>query len=111
MKKTALIFVTLLFLLNPLITSVGQDKPGRATVTFFVEEMNCVHCKSKVEKNISFEKGVTDLKCNLESKTVEITYKKDKTSPEKLVKGFEKIKMTAVPVDSVLVKKSNRVEQ
>ena len=101
MKTKGIILVCLLFLLAAVQTIVAQTQKGKDTVTFFVEDMNCEHCKSKVEKNIAFEKGVTDLKCDLEEKTVKITYKREKTSPEKLIKGFEKIKLTAVPVDSI----------
>jgi len=63
--------------------------------------MNCDNCVKKIEKNIAFEKGVTDLKCDLETKTAEVTYNTDKTSEEKLVKAFEKInyKATAIKED------------
>jgi copper chaperone CopZ len=76
-----------------------QDKQkGKETVKFYVEDMTCKNCQAKVEKNIAFEKGVTDLKCNLSEKTVEVTYKTDKTNPEDLKKGFKKIGMNAVKV-------------
>ena len=101
MNKIKIYIVYLLFFLVAVPVLFAQAQKGKNTVTFFVEEMECEHCKSKVEKNIAFEKGVTDLKCDLEQKTVEVTYKTDKTSPEKLIKGFKKIKMTAVPVDSL----------
>ena len=43
-------------------TAYAQDaKKKKDTVTFFVEEMECANCQKKVEKNIAFEKGVTDL--------------------------------------------------
>ena len=109
MKKTALIFVTLFLLLTPQTAGANQNQPDKATVAFFVKGMECENCKSKVEKNMAFEKGVTDLKCDLKSKTVEITYKKNKTSPEKLLKGFLKIKMPAIvmPLDSVSIQNQN----
>lgn len=74
-------------------------KKKKDKVTFFVEGMECANCQKKVEKNISFEKGVTDMKCDLTTRTVEVTYKTDKTSKTKLASAFKKIGMEAVPVD------------
>ncbi len=66
-------------------------KKGKTTTTMYVEGLSCKNCQAKIEKNIAFEKGVTDLKCDLKTKTVEVTYKTDKTDDEKLVKAFDKI--------------------
>lgn len=51
--------------------------------------LDCESCKAKVEKNIAFEKGVKELKVDLESKLVTISYRTDKTSPEKLEKAIQ----------------------
>ncbi len=79
--------------------SAQQTDKKKETVTFFVEGMDCSSCVKKIEKNISFEKGVTDLKCDLSTHTAEVTYKTDKTSKTKLVAAFKKIGMDAVPVE------------
>ena len=96
--KLKIYVVCLIFSLIAMPAVSAQAQKGKSTVTFYVEDMECAHCKSKVEKNIAFEKGVIDLKCDLDKRTVEITYKTGKTTPEKLIKGFKKIKMTAVVV-------------
>ncbi len=102
--KTKLLLLVVLLLGSCLATQVfAQDvkqekKKGKETITFQVDGLFCKNCQAKVEKNIAFEKGVTDLKCDLINKTVTITYKTDKTNPEKLAKAFEKIGMTAVPI-------------
>lgn len=105
MKKSQLLVllistICILFTIQEL--SAQDKKKSKETVTFFVEGMHCKNCQAKIEKNIAFEKGVTDLKCNLETKTVEVTYKSDKTDPEKIAKGFEKIGMPAkiVPAET-----------
>jgi Cu2+-exporting ATPase len=67
----------------------------RETVTFFVKDMDCANCVKKVEKNIAFERGVTDLQCELPAKTVKVTYRTDRTSEDKLVAAFKKIGMEA----------------
>lgn len=111
--KTKHVFLVLLSAVFTFFMATGafaqdkqQDKKkGKETVKFYVENMECKNCQAKVEKNIAFEKGVTDLKCNLPEKTVEVTYKPGKTSPENLKKGFKKIGLTAVEADSVKVKK------
>ena len=79
----------------------AQDKPKKKkdTVTFFVEEMECKNCVKKVEKNIAFEKGVSDLRCDLESRTAKVTYNTSKTTPEQLAAAFKKIGMEAVVTD------------
>ena len=80
-------------------TAFAQDaKNKKEKVTFKIEGMDCEHCVKKVEKNISFEKGVTDLKCDLSTRTAEVTYRADKTSTDKLASAFKKIGMDAVPV-------------
>jgi len=68
---------------------------AKETTKFLIENMSCDNCIKKIEKNIAFEKGVTDLKCDLATKTVEVTYRTDKTSDEKLIKAFDKIKYKA----------------
>lgn len=79
----------------------AQDakKKKKDSVTFFIEAMDCDHCIKKIEKNIAFEKGVTDLKCDLTTRTAVVTYKADKTSKTRLAEAFKKIGMEAVPVD------------
>ena len=76
----------------------AQDKPKKKkeTVTFYVEEMECQNCVKKVEKNIAFEKGVSDLRCDLSDRTAKVTYNTSKTNPEQLAAAFKKIGMEAV---------------
>ena len=74
----------------------AKDKKEKETVTFYVSNIGCENCIKKIEKNISFEKGVIDMKCDLDTKTVQITYRKDKTDTDKLIQAFEKIDYNAV---------------
>ncbi len=53
--------------------------------------MDCASCQAKIEKNIAYEKGVKDLVVDLPTKIVTITYRTDKTSPEKLEKAIQKL--------------------
>jgi len=77
----------------------SKKKNAKETVTFVVDGMDCANCVKKIEKNISFEKGVTDLKCDLSTRTAEITYRSDKTTEDNLVSAFKKIGMEAKTVE------------
>ena len=108
-KHVFLVLVSAIFTLfmatNTFAQKKQEKKNGKETVKFYVEDMECKNCQAKVEKNIAFEKGVTDLKCDLSKKTVEVTYKTDKTTLADLKKGFTKIGMTAIESDSIKVAK------
>lgn len=94
------LFVALICAVFAFSTAYAQDaKKKKETVTFFVEGMECANCVKKIEKNIAFEKGVTDLKCDLTTHTAAVTYRTDKTSQTKLASAFKKIGMKATPVD------------
>lgn len=88
---------TPLLILMLFVTSVAfaQDKKGndKETVTFEVS-MHCQSCQKRIEKNIPYEKGVTDLKVDLPNKTVSIEYKSDKTTVANLQKAIEKLGYT-----------------
>lgn len=61
-------------------------------------DLHCKGCCDKVMKNIAFEKGVKDLVCDLDSKTVTVTYDANKTDVPTLLKAFEKINKPAKPI-------------
>ncbi|WP_165024874.1 MULTISPECIES: heavy-metal-associated domain-containing protein [unclassified Dysgonomonas] len=74
--------------------SFAQDKKNKKDdkeIVLFDVSMHCDNCKKRIEKNIAYEKGVTDMSVDLPNKTVEIEYKKDKTSVEKLQTAIEKL--------------------
>ena len=89
MKRILLFMICAVFAFS---TAFAQNtrQETRKTVTFAVN-ITCENCVQKVEKNINFERGVTDLKCELASKTVQITYRPDRTTEENLVAAFKKI--------------------
>ncbi len=51
-------------------------------------------------KNIAFEKGVKDLGCDLDTKTVTLTYDTTKTDLQTLLQAFEKIHKPAKVKDA-----------
>lgn len=90
-KKIAPLLVLMLLLST---IAFAQDKKGndsgKESVLFDVS-MHCENCKKKIEKNLPFEKGVTNLKVNLDDKTVWVEFKKDKTDIDKLKQAIEKL--------------------
>ncbi len=86
MLKLFSLIVVCLFTISP---AMAQRKGEKKTI--FKVEMHCGNCVKEVESNISWVKGVTDLKCDLETQTVEVTYKTSKTDDKKILAAFDKI--------------------
>lgn len=80
-----------LSLLAVLLGGLNVSAKNMRKVTFKVLQMVCENCEKKVQKNISFEKGLKELRTNVKEKTVTIVYDADKTTVEKLKEGFAKI--------------------
>jgi copper chaperone CopZ len=72
-----------------------KQKGKNEECVVFDVNMSCNNCKTKIEKNIPFEKGVKDLIVSLDDKTVTIKYRNDKTSEDNLKKAIEKLGYTA----------------
>lgn len=73
----------------------AKETKGLATVVFSAN-LHCESCKKKIESNIAFEKGVKDIKVDVEAKTVTVTYRPDKTNSENLQKAIAKLGYTVL---------------
>ncbi len=62
-------------------------------------EIDCQSCANKIKKNIAFEKGVKEIKVDVPSKTVTITYLSDKNTPKKLAEAITKLGYKAKVID------------
>jgi len=60
----------------------------KTTEVTFLVGMHCQGCKDRIEKEIPFEKGVKDLKVDLEKKEVTVVYNPQKTTETKLRNAF-----------------------
>ena len=87
MKRIFSITITLLL-------SVWMLAGERQTIVFDVD-MHCQGCVTKIEKNIAFERGVKDLVCDLDAKTVMVTFDPAKTDVQHLQAAFAKINKPA----------------
>ncbi|MDR0573150.1 MAG: heavy-metal-associated domain-containing protein [Tannerella sp.] len=95
MKRILTVILCATFAFSWASAQETKSKSKKETTKFLIENMQCENCIKKIEKNIAFEKGVTDLKCDLNTHTVEVTYRSDKTTDEKLITAFKKIDMQA----------------
>lgn len=75
------------------ITSFAKDI--KTIIVTTNPQMHCEACKNKIKSNMRFEKGIKAIETNISRQEVTLTYDADKTTPEKLMKGFEKIGYTA----------------
>ncbi|MFA5713419.1 MAG: heavy-metal-associated domain-containing protein [Bacteroidales bacterium] len=93
-KAAALIFTLLLtFSWAGAQTQEGKNK-NESQVLFSVE-IDCASCKQKLEAKLPFEKGVKDLKIDLEEQTVWFLYDNRKSSKEALVLALKKLGYSA----------------
>ena len=97
MKKKLSTLIVLLILSVSVRAQVKNDANKKKTeeVTFVVG-MHCAACKEKIEKYIPLERGVQDIKVDLEKKEVIVIFKPTKTSVEKLKKSIEELGYSCV---------------
>ncbi|MDR0612757.1 MAG: heavy-metal-associated domain-containing protein [Dysgonamonadaceae bacterium] len=96
--KTTKFFVCLMAMCMAVNPGFAQDKKeGKkkktAEVTFVVN-MVCDNCKAKIERHLAWEKGVKDLKVDLDKKTVKVKYDTSKTDEDTLKKFLETLEYT-----------------
>ncbi len=97
MKKIILMCLVALFGIG--IANAQEPKKAEKSnvTTVFVTDIDCQGCAKKVTNTIPYEKGVKDVKVDVPTKTVTVTYDPTKTNDETLVKAFTKIKIKATP--------------
>lgn len=81
-----------------LISALSFAKDIKTVVVTTTPQMHCQSCELKIKNNLRFEKGVKRIDTDIPKQTVTIQYDADKTTVEKLLKGFEKIGYSACPV-------------
>jgi cation transport ATPase len=95
-------FISIIAIILVSIPGMAQDEE-KATETKEItikSSVVCDMCKDRVEHNMAFEKGVKSVTVNLETKEIEITYRADKTDPDKLRKAVSKIGYDADDVEA-----------
>ena len=78
----------------------AQKKGGKSvTTTVFMTNLDCQGCAKKITDTIPYEKGVKEVKVDVDTKTVTVTFDASKTNNEALVKAFAKVKIEAAPME------------
>ena len=97
MKKMLMMCLVLVMGMGVTMAQKPEKKaPKQMTTTVFVTNLDCPNCAKKVENNVpSLGKGIKDLKIDLPTRKVTITYDASKNNPETIIKGFESLKVEA----------------
>lgn len=97
--KTNLLFTAItLFFFSSLALSAQEKNNKELTTVKFATSIDCQNCVNTIMKNIPYEKGVKDVKCDLTTKEVTVQYQKDKNNNESLKRSIEKLGYTAKEV-------------
>lgn len=78
-----------------LFAVAGMAKDIKTVIFTTTPQMHCENCENKVKNNLRFEKGVKAIDTSIENQTVTVKYDADKTTVDKLQKGFTKFGYTA----------------
>lgn len=73
------------------LTPQKTDAARGTAIVVLSSNISCSNCKTRIEKNIAFERGVRDLVVSLPDRTVTITYRTDKTTAEALCQAVSKL--------------------
>ena len=85
MKKTGILLIALL------LAAGLYAADGKFDTIKIKTSSQCDECKERIEEALAFEKGVKTSDLDVETKIVTVTYKKSKTSPEKIRKAISKV--------------------
>ncbi|MBO4993823.1 MAG: cation transporter [Alistipes sp.] len=75
--------------------AMAQKKQVELKTTVFQTDVDCENCAKKVDNSIPYQKGVKEVKVDVSTQTVTVTYDVAKTNDEALLKAFKKVKVQA----------------
>ena len=91
-----------------LTAMVGLAKDIKTVVVTTQPLMHCASCENKIKGNLRFEKGVKQIECSIPDQRVTVTYDADKTTPENIIKGFEKFGYKATEIKKEAEQKTEK---
>ncbi len=94
MKNFKNFLIALLLVAFPMLLT-AQEKQKTTETVKYKTSIDCAECVNTIMKNLPQEKGIKDVKCDLATKEVSVTYQKDKNNPEQIKKNIEKLGFTA----------------
>ncbi|MGB3946668.1 MAG: heavy metal-associated domain-containing protein [Bacteroidia bacterium] len=107
-KKTTFIAPLILFVLT-LLPYTSKAQENKTEEIKIKTSVMCDMCKTTIEKELAFEKGVKKSTVDVESKIVTVQYNPKKTTPDKIRTAISKIGYDAddVPADTKAYKNLN----
>ena len=90
-KLTSVAFMAVAILFSTAISAQDKQKKKKVETIEIQSSVVCGMCEERVIENMAFEKGVKDVKVDLETKVITLTYKTNKTDEETLKKAITKI--------------------
>ena len=96
--KTFQKFLLIIFMVSAPVMIFGQENGKNLNTVKFATSIDCDACVNTIMSNLPKEKGVKDVKCDLKTKEVTVTYQQDKTDPELVQRNIEKLGYTAKQV-------------
>jgi copper chaperone CopZ len=91
MKKIILMAVATIMAVAVSTAAPKQEK--QIVTTVFVTDIDCEGCAKKITNTIPYERGIKNLKVDVATQSVTVTYDASKNSVEQLTKAFESIKV------------------
>lgn len=96
MKKLLIVCLALVLGCGVAMAQKPKKAPKALKTTVFVTNLDCPNCAKKVETNVpTLGKGIKDLKIDLSTREVTVTYDSSKCSDEQILAGFGKLKVEA----------------
>jgi copper chaperone CopZ len=100
MKSITSIIFTVALILGTVNFSQAQDAEPKEKKIEIQTSAVCGMCKERIESNMAYEKGVKSVELDKKTKIVTITYRTDKTNPEKLRKAISELGYDADDVEA-----------
>ena len=83
--KTITVLIAMILISSGVFAQKGKFEQIRIKTS-----SQCELCKERIEETLAFEKGVKKSELDLETHIVTVSYKKGKTSPEKIREAISK---------------------
>ncbi len=75
--------------------AMAQKKNAALKTTVFITDVDCENCAKEIDNSLPFQKGVKEVKVDVPSKTVTVTYDATKSSDAAIIKALKKVKINA----------------
>ena len=73
------------------VATIGFAQKKEVKTVVYDVSVHCQSCKTKIERDVAFEKGVKEIEASVEKKTVTVKYDSRKTNTEKIAEAIKKL--------------------